>query len=54
MKDDVFFIQSLSYCIDQNWKKLQPNDLWFIGKDPIARQGRSFSDIELTIKDKPY
>jgi len=54
MEDDVFFIQSKEYCLDQEWKKLQKKDKWYIGASPIARQGRSVSDIELEVTDKPF
>ena len=34
------------FAIDQYWKKLQPNDKWFILEPLVAIQRESFSDIE--------
>lgn len=54
MENDMFYLQSKEYCLDQEWKSLQKKDKWYIGSNPIARQGRSISDIELKLTDKPF
>lgn len=46
MKDDLFFVSSLPKAIDRQWVDLQIKDRWFVGKDPIAEQRDSYSDIE--------
>jgi GR25 family glycosyltransferase involved in LPS biosynthesis len=50
MKEDLFFVSSLLKAIDRQWVDLQIADRWFIGKDPIAEQRDSYSDIEKKIK----
>ena len=34
------------YAIDQYWKKLQPNNNWYIFNPILGKQGNSYSDIE--------
>lgn len=34
------------YALDQYWKKIQPNDLWYIIIPGLAAQRPSYSDIE--------
>jgi GR25 family glycosyltransferase involved in LPS biosynthesis len=46
MAGDLFFVQSLPKALDRQWAELQLEDRWFIGTKPIARQRKSFSDIE--------
>lgn len=36
-------------CLDINWKKLQPNDNWFIFKPKLGFQMDGYSDIEKRI-----
>lgn len=50
VKDDPFFTFSLTKALDRKWVDLQINDRWFAGKDLIAQQRESFSDIEKEIK----
>jgi glycosyl transferase family 25 len=33
------------YCLDMNWKKIQPNNNWFILYPPVGIQYSNFSDI---------
>jgi glycosyl transferase family 25 len=37
---------NLEYCIDQNWKKIQPANLWYGFYPQIGYQIDGFSDIE--------
>ncbi|HSX04105.1 MAG TPA: hypothetical protein VLG76_05190 [Rhabdochlamydiaceae bacterium] len=49
-KEDLFFTQSLHKALDRRWAELQLKDRWYAGLKPIARQSKSFSDIEKGIK----
>jgi GR25 family glycosyltransferase involved in LPS biosynthesis len=37
--------QQSKYCIDMYWKKLQPDDNWYVFKPKIGKQMPSYSDI---------
>lgn len=34
------------YCLDQNWKKLQNQDKWFVTNPKCGKQRNDYSDIE--------
>ncbi len=50
MREDLFFTSSLEKALDRQWITLQLSDRWLVGKQMIARQGRSYSDIEKEVK----
>ncbi len=50
MKEDLFFISSLTKALDRKWVELQMTDRWFAGAEQIAQQSNSFSDIEKGMK----
>ena len=50
MKDDLFFVSSFEKALDRKWVDLQLADRWFIGKEPVAEQRDSYSDIEKKMK----
>jgi GR25 family glycosyltransferase involved in LPS biosynthesis len=50
MKNDLFFLSSMTKALDRRWVELQMVDRWFAGIQPIADQRTSFSDIEKTLK----
>jgi GR25 family glycosyltransferase involved in LPS biosynthesis len=39
------------YCVDQNWKKLQPNSNWYEFNPKLGKQRKSHSDIQGGIVD---
>lgn len=52
MKEDFFFISSLTKALDRKWVDLQLADRWFSGIEPVAQQSSSFSDIEKGVKQQ--
>lgn len=52
LRKDLFFIFSHSKALDKKWHELQKMDRWFVGRDMIAQQRTSFSDIEKGIKQQ--
>lgn len=44
--ENLKFGYILEYCIDQNWKKLQPQNNWFSFNPQLGYQIDGFSDIE--------
>jgi len=52
MKNDLFFISSLTKALDRKWVELQMADQWFSGTEQIAQQSSSYSDIEKGLKDQ--
>lgn len=52
MENDLFFIFSLDKALDRQWVKLQAKDRWVAGRELIAQQRPSFSDIEKSFKQK--
>lgn len=53
MKDDEFFEDSQEKALDQEWKKLQRNGKWYMGKI-IAQQRRSYSDIFHRVRERDH
>ncbi len=54
MKDDELFMDTKYKAIDRAWHALQETDRWYIGVNPIGRQGKSYSDIEHKIRDRSH
>lgn len=52
LQKDVFFSQRYDLAIDRYWFKLQMKDKWYILETLIAKQLRSFSDIENIERDR--
>lgn len=50
MKNDLFFLSSMTKALDRRWVELQMADRWFTGIQSIAEQRTSFSDIEKALK----
>lgn len=50
LKNDLFFTSSLHKALDRRWVDLQLADRWYAGKEMIAYQRNSFSDIEKEYK----
>lgn len=53
MKGDLDFADARLKAIDQQWKKLQPQDRWYIGKI-LCQQRRSYSDIEHIVRERSH
>lgn len=47
-------IEYNTWAIDQNWKKLQKKDNWYILNNLLAYQNSDFSDIENSLVDYSY
>ena len=45
-KDDLHL-----YCLDMNWKKIQPNNNWYILYPPVGIQYSNYSDINNLVVD---
>jgi glycosyl transferase family 25 len=43
-----------TWALDQQWKKLQETDLWFITVPGFGKQQSGFSDIEERVVDYPF
>lgn len=54
MKNDLFFHYSLTKAIDNRWQPLQQSDRWYSGKNIVAHQRKSFSDIGKEITEKKF
>lgn len=52
LEQDLFFIDALTKALDRRWVELQYCDRWYVGKKMIARQSRSYSDIEKGVKPR--
>jgi GR25 family glycosyltransferase involved in LPS biosynthesis len=50
VKDDLFYPFSLTKALDRRWVEMQIADRWFAGKDQMAEQRDSYSDIEKEVK----
>lgn len=52
LKNDLFFTSSLHKALDRRWVDLQLVDRWYVGKNRIAFQRESYSDIEKEVKSQ--
>lgn len=54
LQQDFLFLDSATRALDVQWETLMQRDRWFIGKNPVAMQTRSYSDIEKRLRTARY
>jgi glycosyl transferase, family 25 len=52
MQQDLFYVTCLEKALDRQWVVLQCADRWYAGKELIAEQRISYSDIEKDVKER--